>query len=196
MSACACCGATVLPPCTLCATCDAQLGDDAAPKGGSALASALKPSPGKYEPPVDALVVRCRKCAKAHEPGVWRCFKCNTSLRPIWLGIMTVAGPISIVLLSLPLIDEFRHHRPALLSLLLNVAAFVVLIALRFGRYWAWFAIQALWAVNVVVLIATPFRAKIPAGLFLLFAAVLVANWIYIHRPAVRAFCSVGRRRT
>jgi hypothetical protein len=197
MNACAACGGKVLPPATLCTSCDAELGNESEPEKPSAMSSAVHPSDARADWVVEDSdrVVRCRKCGKPHEPGVFRCFWCDTSLRPIWLGIVTVAGPILLVIQSIFISGGFDAPRGLALALLLLMQAvqFAVLIGLRFGRNWAWIAIQIVWLVNLTCLIVATVRVHGSGGFVTFYAAVVVVHWIYIHRPGVRAFCSVGR---
>lgn len=140
-------------------------------------------------------VVRCRKCSEQHRPGVFRCRKCNTSLRPIFLGIVTAVGPVLLVLISLLMLPQLDRNPLAIVSIALNVVGIVVLLQLRSGRYWAWWAVQILWAINLgVALLLGIFVDPSALARGCIQAVVIAALFFYMRTDAVRAFCSVGRK--
>ncbi len=139
-------------------------------------------------------IVKCPKCGARNNPGVVRCAKCNTSLRPTLLAVVTLLGPIVLLLQSLALLAGFERNPIAPVSLLINAAGIVILISLRFGRYWAWVALQVIWAINIAVTVIVAFAVN-PAFLVVAGAQtlIIVLLWIYIHSERVKSFCSVGR---
>jgi len=146
---------------------------------------------------VGQFVVKCPKCGESHNPGVFRCTKCSTSLRPTFLGVVTLLGPILLVLLAIASLAQVAQNPAALVAFCINVAGIFVLIGLRGGKYWAWTAIQVIWVINIAFS-AIQAIAIHPAMLVgtAVQALIIVLLWIYIHSEKVKAFCSVGRPRT
>jgi hypothetical protein len=150
--------------------------------------------PEEQQTPVTQFVVKCPKCGEGHSPGILRCNKCNTCLRPTFLAVITLIGPILLVLLTIASLAQVSENALALLAFGINVAGIFILLGLRDGKYWAWTAIQVIWVINIAfsaiqavainsaMLIGTAFQALI-----------IVLLWAYIHSERVKAFCSVGR---
>ncbi len=139
-------------------------------------------------------IVKCPKCAQGEDPGVIRCVECNTSLRPTLLAVVTLVGPIVLVLLAIASLGQIEQSPVALIAFLMNLAGIVVLLGLRYGRYWAWIGIQVIWVINiafsVILGLAIHPVLLMKAGVQTL---IIILFWMYIRSDRVRAFCSVGR---
>ena len=144
--------------------------------------------------PSAASDVRCPKCAEGHPPGVFRCSRCSASLRPVFLGIVTIVGPLLLAIQILGLLAQIENNPVAVLGVLINCVGIAVLIGLRFGRYWAWVTIQILWVINIAFTVFVALGTH-PALLVvaLVQALIIAALWAYIHTDRVKAFCAIGR---
>lgn len=141
-------------------------------------------------------IVLCPKCKTSNNPGVIRCTNCKTCLRPTFLAVVTFLCPIALVLLAIASLAQIEQNPAALLVFFINVAGIVILIGLRYGRYWAWVGIQVLWGINIAF---SAIEALVIHPALLIRTAVqtliIILLWMYIHSERVRAFCYVGRPR-
>ncbi len=141
-----------------------------------------------------SIIVKCPKCGEANKPGVFRCTKCNASLRPTLLAVVTLLGPIILVLLAIASLGQIGQNPAAILAFLINTAGIAILIGLRYGRYWAWVAIHVVWVINILSS-AIQALAINPEMLFhtAVQTLIIVLFFFYFHSKRVKAFCSVGR---
>jgi predicted RNA-binding Zn-ribbon protein involved in translation (DUF1610 family) len=149
-------------------------------------------------------VVKCPKCGERHNPGILRCAKCNTCLRPTFLGVITLIGPIFLILLALMSLFQITKNpfevvvfSINLVSFSINVVGIFTLLGLRAGKYWAWIAIQVIWVINIIF--STTLAILINPILFVNTAVqglIIFTLWLYMDSKKVKAFCSVGRPRS
>jgi sulfatase modifying factor 1 len=145
---------------------------------------------------VGELPVECPKCGEGHNPGTLWCAKCSTCLRPIFLGVMTLIGPIFLTLLAIVSLVQVAERPIGLAAFCIDVVGIIMLLGLRAGRYWAWIGIQVLWG---IVIGTSAIEAVVINPVLLTRAAVraliIVLLWTYIQTDRVIVFCSVGRPR-
>ena len=145
---------------------------------------------------VSQFVVKCPECGQGHRPGIYRCTKCKKSLRPTFLGVATLLGPMILIPLAFACLTQAAQNPAALVAFCINVAGIIVLINLRAGMYWAWTAIQVIWGIDIafsaIQAIATHPARLVGTAVQALIIALL---WIYLYSEEVKAFCSVGRPR-
>ncbi len=140
--------------------------------------------------------VKCRKCDTAYNLGIFRCSECNISLRPIFLNIATIVGPI---LASISIVVYFVQREKLLhligigdfvFGLLSSIASIIVLVGLRHGRYWAWVAIHVIWAIDILFLIINGQTNMKGMAIQL---SIILFLFMYVHSYKVQEFCSIGR---
>lgn len=145
--------------------------------------------------------LRCKRCSRENPVGTLRCTNCRASLRPTFLAIATtlclVFGPLSVLL-------HISLGEPPPPEALGATIAVPLAWGLRQGRYWAWLGTQIYWGLGLVLTLAvalsqySAYRYVDPAlsqALATEAAAVLIWT-IYLYRPRVRTFCSVGKPAT
>jgi hypothetical protein len=96
-------------------------------------------------------IVKCPKCGEGNNLGVERCIKCNTCLRPVFLGIITLLGTIFLAIGSLGFVAKIGQNPFNLVNLIISMAGIIVLISLRYGQYWAWIAIHVIWIITIAM---------------------------------------------
>ncbi len=155
------------------------------------------------EATVSQIVVKCPKCSEGHNPGIFRCTKCHTCLRPTFLGVLTVLGPIYLflgvfVLLS-NVVIAFAEKDPhfdvvSSVRFFMYAAGIVALNGLRAGLSSAWKAIQVIWAILIAFSAGLEGLAIFSGFSMTAFqAAIFILLGLYLHTKKVKAFCSVGR---
>jgi hypothetical protein len=139
-------------------------------------------------------MVKCPKCSEGHNPGILRCTKCNTCLRPTALAVLTLLGLVFLPLLAIVSLAQVAEHPIALVAFCISVVGIFTLFGLRAGKYWAWIAIQVIWVINIAfsAIQAVAIHPALLVGTAVQ-GLIIIVLWIYINGERVRAFCSVGR---
>ena len=153
------------------------------------------------------ITVTCPKCGTQNPPGVSRCAKCHQCIRPfvlsVWTLLCMILAPAALIWTCFVALGVMLGEW-TVWSLDVPVRAtiaLVLIIGLRYGRYWAWFSIQIFWMIcftlNAIVFVwrvvsETPQQYHI---LGFLNWAVIVSIWWYIRTERVKTFCSAGRAR-
>jgi len=140
-------------------------------------------------------IVKCPKCSKYNYPGLIRCKNCNSSLRPTFLGAVTLLGPIILTIGAIISLAQFANIPIVIFNFLFSLVGIVILISLRYGRYSAWIALQIVWVIPIpflliLALTINPLLIFVAGGQ----AMVITPLWLYIRSKRVKAFCSVGRQ--
>ena len=114
-----------------------------------------------------------------------------TVQRPVFLGILTVLGMVGAVGGALMSLAALANGSPlGILLLLLFGFLFAVVLSLRNGQYWAWVAIQFIWAVNILLSLL---RAATVHPIALITSVPSILLFFYIYTDGVRKFCIVGK---
>ena len=166
------------------------------------IASQSSETTEEYDPDSKRLVV-CDACGERNFPGEARCVKCNAGLRPTLLGVMTIIGPIALILRIIMLVSSGSASGVpfACVESLGNVVAIGVLVCLRHGSHGAWVVAQVMQAIGLVSICAFTFMAmRLPMRDDTLITtsvvsaavgtAIIIAWWCYLRSDRVKAFCS------
>lgn len=153
--------------------------------------------------PVIRNPVTCRRCSHVVEAGTTViCPVCRACLRPPALVVVSILGVVGCLVWCF---FASRAMHESLFGSLGPAAAVVCALAFGFlmtGSYWAWACIQAIFGLNMVLLVrgmlmtltgnsADPqwWVGLIPLGLQGL-------AWLYLHSEEVTTFCSGGKPHT
>ncbi len=139
--------------------------------------------------------LKCRKCGSLNPIGTIRCRGCRASLRPSLLALAAL-GSVTIGLLA-----ALADLETSVLPAVLQVCWIPLVWGLAYGRYWAWIGTQVLlglsFSVNSIAIVAqTGSYDWVNAVVLTEFvkSCIFIAFWmIYLYRPRVRTFCSVGK---
>ncbi len=161
-------------------------------------------------------MLRCRKCGEETVAGAARCPKCGDSLRPVLLGIITLAMVVTCSIGALAALIAVIGGQGwlALAALLLLGVTAIVAAFLRRGEYWAWATSHVLlsagfgaavidWGVLVVLAMrqqmdAVDTQPSAPGAILILLvpllaAAIPAAVLYYLRTDAARSFCAGAR---
>jgi len=146
-------------------------------------------------------VLKCRRCGGPSVVGTFRCSSCGRSLRPVVLDLCTLIGPFVLAWMVLDalrriVLETGQTHtsvESVATIIVVNVAGILVLLGLRYGRYWAWVAAHIVWLINMCILMSIAIFNEVPfmyvrVGAYAILTLILAQ---YVHRPYVRTFCSV-----
>jgi len=153
---------------------------------------------GRQELPLPTL--KCPKCGEGSPAGATRCTSCKASLLPLPLAVLTTLALLSIPTIGFGAGMGVREEPRLALVVAWAVAGMVIVFGLRYGRFWAWIAIQVLWALDIAMTVSGAIVLEIDARRVpLVIAAVLgvaiihILFWVYLYTPRVRQYCSGGR---
>jgi hypothetical protein len=157
----------------------------------------------------------CRRCGQANRPGTTRCTRCRASLRPALLAVATDLGVVLLLLCSLSSLvadDETPILRVG--TFVIGMAELTIVAYLRFGRLWAWVAVQVLLGSNVAVSLLAIMAVAIMTvvktrdvyvshddAIRLIYVVVYCSAfglssflfWVYLYTDQARMFCSYRR---
>lgn len=116
---------------------------------------------------------RCPRCGRQNPRGTLRCEACRSPLRPLALAVVTLLGvsclsagavlilvPRLVLPSSSPGHDVTRESIIGAVGFLLISAQVWVLVALRYGRRWAWVASQAIWLASELAALGLGFQRR------------------------------------
>lgn len=155
--------------------------------------------------------VVCLRCGEHNFPGEPRCVVCRARLRPLLLSVITILGPIGLLIQTIRLLVPssgpsfaglaFAGLAFACAGVAWNLIGFCVLLSLRYGLRNAWIAVQIMqglgllcsYALGVWLMLSPRTSESVMVtycGVVVAGTLVAVAWWFYLHTPRVKAFCS------
>ena len=135
----------------------------------------------------------CAKCNTENYNGVAHCENCNACIRPLFLGILTVAGIAGGIMGFLGQFLQVEKDPQRIFLCLYYCGVILTVFALRQGSFFGWLGVQVLWGINILGIFYIMYVFKPRSWIWIITISLVITCILlsYLHKKNVKEFCDV-----